>query len=146
MFKPSPTFWIVAGLIVAALEMIVPGFVIIWFGIAGVVTGILALFVHNPLIQMAVFFVLSGVMVFTSQIISRRITKPEPEPVGSYRLNGAEGTVLQTIEPPRVGRVKVIGEEWRAEAQTRLDVGVKVKVLRVEGTRVIVEPLEKRSN
>ena len=141
MFKPSPVFWIVAGLVVAALEMVVPGFVIIWFGVAGVVTGILAIFIHNPWAQFGIFLGLSAGLVACSRLIARRITKPEPEPVGAMRLAGVEGVVMRAIEPGKPGRVKVIGEEWRAEARTRLDVGAKVKVVRVEGTRVIVEPL-----
>ena len=85
MFQLTPAVWMIAGLILAALEMIVPGFVIIWFGVAGVITGILAIFVHNSYIQFGVFVVLSSFMVIFSQRIARRITHAEPELVGANR-------------------------------------------------------------
>ncbi len=145
MIRPGPAFWIIVGLIFVALEMVVPGFVIIWFGVAAVLTGILAIFVHNSFVQLAIFAGLSGVMVLCSQLISRRLTKPEPEPVGANRLFGVEGVVLQAISPPGYGRVKVIGEEWRATSKEAIPNGRTVKVIEVEGTHLVVEPSEERS-
>ena len=145
MFKPSPVFWIAAGLIIAALEMVIPGFVIIWFGVAGLITGVVAFFVRDPLVQVVIFVVLSAVLVTMSQIISRRLTRPEPESVGAQRFEGASGQVIRTIEPPNTGRVKVGGEEWRAEASVRIEAGAKVRVVRVEGTRLVVELPAERS-
>jgi membrane protein implicated in regulation of membrane protease activity len=141
----KPVVWIVAGLVLAVLEMFVPGMVIIWFGIAAVVTGILAIFVHNPYFHFGVFIVLSGLMVFFSQWIGRKITKPEPEAVGANRMPGAVGRATADIRPGEVGRVKVIGEEWRAEAAVTIPEGARVRVLRVEGTRLVVEPFEEGS-
>jgi membrane protein implicated in regulation of membrane protease activity len=125
--------------------MFVPGLVIIWFGIAAVAAGVLAFFVHNPYIQFGVFVVLSLVMVLFSQRIARRITHPEPEPVGANRMVGVRGRVLQVIAPPELGRVKVNGEEWRALAKCRLAEGAAVKVIGVEGTRLLVEPADEGS-
>jgi membrane protein implicated in regulation of membrane protease activity len=142
VFQLTPAVWIIAGLVLAVLEMIVPGMVIIWFGVAGVVTGILAIFVRNSYIQFGVFIVLSGLMVVFSQRIARRITRKEPESVGANRMQDATGIVLQDIAPSVVGRVKVGGDEWRAEAPVAIAKGTRVRVLRVEGTRVIVEPIE----
>jgi len=145
VFELKPAVWIVAGLILAALEMLMPGLVIIWFGVAAVVTGILAIFVHSPYVQFGAFVVLSGLMVVFSQRIARRITRNEPEPVGANRMPGAIGIVVQDISPPGLGRVKVSGDEWRAEAAVAINRGQRVRVLRVEGTRLIVEPIEEGS-
>jgi membrane protein implicated in regulation of membrane protease activity len=142
VFHLTPAIWIIAGLVLAALEMVVPGLIIIWFGIAAVVTGILAIFVHNEYAQFGVFVVLSAVMVVFSQKIAHKITKPEPEPVGANRMTGSAGIVTQAIKPPELGRVKVVGDEWRAEARQQIESGRQVRVLAVDGTRLIVEPLE----
>jgi len=109
VFELTPALWIIAGLVLAVLEMIVPGLVIIWFGIAGVVTGILAFFVHNQYIQFGVFVVLSGLMVVFSQRIAGKITHPEPELVGANRWVGVGGRVIADITPPEFGRVRVRG-------------------------------------
>lgn len=139
MFELTPATWIIAGLILAVLEMIIPGMVIIWFGIAGVVTGILAFFVPNQFVQFSVFVVLSGLMVVFSQRIARRITHAEPELVGANRWVGTTGRVIAGIRPPDFGRVKVHGEEWRAAATNEIPEGATVRVVRVDGTHLMVE-------
>ncbi|MFO7638813.1 MAG: NfeD family protein [bacterium] len=146
MFRPTPTFWIVAGLIIAALEMVLPGFVIIWFGVAAVVTGIISFFVPSPTAQFAVFAVLSGALVAASQFIARRITEPEPEPVGAHRWLDTRGVVISDIRPPEMGRVKILGEEWRATATAAIVAGQAVRVREVSGTHLVVEPWEEGSN
>jgi membrane protein implicated in regulation of membrane protease activity len=145
VFELKPAVWIIAGLVLAALEMVVPGFVIIWFGVAAVVTGILAVFVHNPFIQFGVFIVLSGLMVVFSQRIARRITHKEPEQVGANRMVGVTGIVVQPIVPPELGRVKVNGDEWRATATCEIPAGGSVRVVAVVGTHLIVELVKEGS-
>ena len=145
MFELTPARWIIAGLVLAVLEMIVPGMVIIWFGVAGVVTGILAIFVHNQYIQFGVFVVLSGLMVVFSRWIAQRITHPEPERVGSNRMVGVNGRVVVGIKPPEFGRVKVLGEEWRATAACEIPAGGTVRVVAVEGTHLVVESAKEGS-
>jgi len=145
VFQLTPARWIIAGLVLAVLEMFVPGMVIIWFGIAGVATGILAIFVHNQYIQFGVFVVLSGLMVVFSQRIARRITHAEPELVGANRWVGVNGRVTTDIKPPEFGRVKVRGEEWRATATCETKVGSTVRVVAVEGTHLVVESIKEGS-
>jgi membrane protein implicated in regulation of membrane protease activity len=139
----KPAVWIIMGLVLAVLEMIVPGLVIIWFGVGAIVTGIIALFIHNPYVHYGTFLFLSGLGVFLAQWIGEKITNPEPEPVGALRYFGAVGTVIKDIVPPNQGRVKVSGEEWLAESEVTIPAGHKVRILKVEGTRLIVEPFKK---
>jgi len=145
VFQLTPAIWIIAGLVLTVLEMIVPGMVVIWFGIAGVVTGILAFFVHNQYIQFGVFVVLSGLMVVFSQRIARGITHPEPEPVGANRWVGVSGRVIADIKPPEFGRVKLHGEEWRATAACAIPAGGTVRVVAVAGTHLVVESAKEGS-
>jgi membrane protein implicated in regulation of membrane protease activity len=145
VFQLTPALWIIAGLVLTVLEMIVPGLVIIWFGIAGVVTGILAFFIPNQFVQFSVFVILSGLMVVFSQRIARRITHAEPELVGANRWVGVSGRVIADIRPPEFGRVKVRGEEWRATATCEIKVGSTVRVVAVEGTHLVVESTKEGS-
>ena len=145
MFKMTPAIWIIAGLAMVVLEMIVPGLIIIWFGIGAIAAGLVALLVPDPYIQFGVFVIVSGVLVVFSQRIARRISRPEPEPVGSNRMSGAVGTVIADIAPPKAGRVKVGGDEWLADSSVPIAAGSQVKVKMVSGTRLLVEPVEERS-
>ncbi len=139
----KPGVWIVLALVLAALEMFVPGLVIIWFGVGALLTGIIAFFIHNPYVHYAAFLLFSGLGVFLAQWIGRKITHPEPEPVGALRYQSATGVVVQEIAPPNYGRVKISGEEWLAESEVRIAAGSRIRVRKVDGTRLIVEPINK---
>lgn len=140
----KPAVWIIIGLVLAALEMVVPGLVIIWFGAGAVIAGIIAFFIPNPAVHYIAFVFFSGLGVFLAQWLGRKITRPEPELVGALRLFGAIGLVVQDIKPPERGRVKVSGEEWLAESKENIAAGTRVRVMRVDGTRLIVEPFKER--
>ena len=132
--------WFLLGFVLTALEIFIPGFVIFWFGIAGVITGVVAIFLHNDMVELAIFAVLSGVMVIMSQKIARRWTRHTPNRIGSERMSGAHGIVTTRIVPPQMGMVKVLGEFWRAEAQTVVEAGSPVHVKKADGTHLVVEP------
>jgi inner membrane protein len=136
----KPTHWFMIGFALTALEILVPGFVIFWFGIAGVVTGLIALILPSIPAQVAIFVILSGILVAASQKIARRWTRPSPGRIGAERLHGIEGLVTEAIRPPFMGMVKVLGELWRAESSVAIEAGQTIRVRRVDGTHVVVEP------
>jgi membrane-bound serine protease (ClpP class) len=68
------------------------------------------------------------------------------KPAGLDSLIGQRGTVLQPLAPE--GRVRVQGENWAARldarstaAGTRVEAGQEVRVVGVDGLKLIVEPL-----
>lgn len=136
----SPVKWFILGFVLTVLEIVHPAFVIFWFGIAGVVTGVIALFWHYLPAQIAIFVILSGVLVLLGQRISRRWTKHSPENVGSERLHDAHGEVTTRINPPDMGMVKVLGEIWRAESDAAIEVGASIRVKKVIGNHLVVGP------
>ena len=142
MIKFGPALWIIIGLVLAALEMVVPGFILIWFGVAALVTGLLAFVIKNAYWQIGIFVGLSAILILLARPISRRLSNRASEPVGATRLIGLETRVLRAISPPEYGRVKALGEEWRAQCATAVETGGTVKILRVEGTHLVVEPVE----
>lgn len=136
----TPVKWFIIGIVLTVMEIVVPGFVIFWFGIAGVITGVIALLLKNVPAQVAIFVILSGILVLSAQKIARRWTRHAPERVGSERLENAPGIVVKRIAPPGFGMVKVMGEIWRAEADTVLEVEARVRVKQLVGNHVVVEP------
>ena len=63
----GPWAWIVAGLVLLALELIVPGGFLLWMGISGIITGLIVLFGgengHGDLDRLCSVFVLVRVGV-----------------------------------------------------------------------------------
>jgi membrane protein implicated in regulation of membrane protease activity len=52
--------WLILGVVLIVLEIVIPSFVVIWFGIAALLTGIVACWVTDLTMQCAVFALLSA--------------------------------------------------------------------------------------
>jgi membrane protein implicated in regulation of membrane protease activity len=134
--------WLGAAVLFGVGEMATPGaFFLAPFGIGAVVASALA-FADVPLAgQWAAFLGVSLAALVAMRPLARRLDREGgSDGVGSRRLIGKAGTVLETIEPDQLGLVRVEREEWRAESADRstLPPGSSVLVTQVEGTRVIV--------
>ncbi len=142
--KFSPLFWFSLGIILTVLEILLPGFIIIWFGAGAVLTAFFAIFVKNPWAQLIFFIVSSGILLFFSPKISSKVYKKKKTDVGSERFAGVTGIVVKKISPPSPGLVKIEGEEWRAFADTEIKENTFVEVIKVEGTHLWVKRKEEK--
>ena len=139
--------WLGAAVIFGIGEMATPGaFFLAPFGIGALVAAGLA-FADVSLAGQWFAFVGVSVVAFAGlRPLARRLDRDTgaSDGVGSRRLIGRPGVVLEAIEPGHLGLVRVDREEWRAESVDRRAVpsGAEVRVTNVEGTRVIVTPIE----
>ena len=141
--------WLAAAVIFGMGEMATPGaFFLAPFAVGAIVASALA-FADVPLAGEWGAFVGVSVIAFASlRPLARRLDRGSgSDGIGSRRLIGRQGTVLEGIEPGHVGLVRVDREEWRAEATDRAAIasGTVIRVTDVEGTRVIVTPTEESS-
>jgi membrane-bound serine protease (ClpP class) len=60
---------------------------------------------------------------------------------GKEELLGEQGIVTIALPGDGEGMIRIHGELWRANSQASIPVGTKVRVLRVDGLRLAVEPL-----
>jgi membrane protein implicated in regulation of membrane protease activity len=137
----GPWNWFVLALVLFTLETVVPGVHFLWFGVAAVITGILALATGVTLTwQMIAFAVLAAASVF----IVRRYARPDlarsDEP--DLNMRGAQyiGRTVLVEEPIAAGRGKErIGDTvWVAEGPDAPK-GTSVKVTGTNGTVLVVE-------
>jgi membrane protein implicated in regulation of membrane protease activity len=62
---------------------------------------------------------------------------------GVENLIGSVGEVTEPLAP--VGQIRVLGELWQARAPAELPRGTAVRVLKVEGLTLTVEPVERHA-
>ena len=132
-------------MLLCALEIVVPGFVILPFGLAAVVAGIAGFIGADPLVQAIIFIVASIGFFLALRPLARRLNDSGPsDGIGSQRLINASGIVLEHIAEGDTGLVRIDREEWRAEsADGRVLVpGTPIRVREVVGTRVVVLPID----
>lgn len=137
----GPWAWIVAGLVLLALELVVPGGFLLWMGVSGIVTGVVVLFwaIGWPL-QWLIF----GVLSLVSIALWVRWTRSRPTPTDRPYLNrraehfiGQEAVLEQAIEQG-FGRVVLGDTVWRVSG-TDLPAGQRVRIVGNEGAVLKVE-------
>ncbi len=140
--------WLMAGLVLAGLEIVIPGIYLIWLGMAAVVVGLMVLAADGlfgaalgPAVQVVSFVVLA--LVFTYG--SRRWLKQSPIESADPMLNNRTGQLLgetalvtQAIAHGS-GRVKLGDSEWSARGADT-PAGGYVRVSGAEGSVLLVEP------
>ena len=57
---------------------------------------------------------------------------------------GKTAVVTEKISPNEIGKVKLRGISWSAISNDEIEKGSKVRVLDIEGVKLIVELLEKK--
>jgi membrane protein implicated in regulation of membrane protease activity len=146
-----PWIWLGIAVFFAIIELTVlaGSFVLLPFSVSAFAAALLG-FYDVPIEVQWFVFVAGGAILW---IVLYRYTKRfagenELEPgVGADRLVGLEGIVTTTVDPDdtdRRGRVTAHGEIWGAISSDRavLSVGTHVRVVAVNGTKVIVQPLD----
>ena len=135
-------FWLVAAGIFFVGEIITVGFLIFWLGIAAVLAMLTSFFTENVVIQTAVFVISYIVLILlTKPLINKYISKDDKVATNAYRVIGKKGIVIKKIPADGIGQVKVSGEIWSATSNADIAEGTKVKILEINGVKLIVAPL-----
>ncbi len=135
--------WLTLGLVLAGLEMLVPGVYLIWLAVAAIVTGVITYGLDLSLPMQVIDFVsLSMILAFSARRFLRDRPIESSDPLMNRRgarLVGETATVVQAIEHGS-GRVKLGDSEWIARGPN-VAAGERVRVSGSEGAILLVEPL-----
>ncbi len=137
----GPWSWFVVGLVLLALELVVPGGWFVWLGAGGILTGVLAFIpgVSWPW-QMTIFGVLALATVIGWTAIARTRKPRSDRPLLNRRADtylGHEGIIEEPITNG-YGRMKLGDTIWRI-AGPDLAAGQRVRVVGAEGAVLKVE-------
>ncbi|WP_132143788.1 NfeD family protein [Luteibacter rhizovicinus] len=136
-------WWIVALVLIGG-EVILPGYFMLWIGIAAAAMGIVLLAAPDlgPIAQAVIF----AAFAFVSCFVYWKLVRPRIEriPAGNERLNrrGEQmiGQRYELIEPIVNGRGKArVGDGMWLVSGPDLPVGTKVEVTGVDGTTLQVK-------
>jgi len=140
--------WLTLGLILAGLEMLLPGVYLIWLAAAAIITGVLTLAFDLSLpVQVIDFVFLSLIIAFSAKRFLREKPIESPDPLLNQRgarLVGQTALVVQAIEHGS-GRVKLGDSEWIARGPN-VAAGERVRISGSEGAVLLVEPLNLLGN
>ena len=135
--------WLTLGLVLAGLEMLVPGVYLIWLAVAAIVTGLLTLAFDISLpMQVVDFVILSLIAAYSAKRFLRDTPIVSSDPLMNRRgarMIGETALVVAAIEHGS-GRVKLGDSEWIARG-ANVPVGERVRITGTDGSTLLVEPL-----
>ena len=140
-FVLTPWVWLVAAAILAGLEIVTPGAFMIWLAGASVVSALIgALFAPAWETQLMLFVVLAVVSVICGRLWVGRRPPVTHEPGLNRRSDRMVGAVVVVVDAISggAGRVQVGDSHWPCTGPD-LPVGAKARVVRVEGTTLVVD-------
>jgi membrane protein implicated in regulation of membrane protease activity len=139
--------WMILGMVLVLLELAIPAFFIIWFGLGAVVVGLAVLAVPSLAVSgqvviwiiASIAFVVLWVKVFKAQVHRTRVG------LSQGQFAGEVGLVTREIKPFQNGQVRfqkpILGSDvWEAMANEDIRSGERVDVLGVEGNILRVTP------
>ncbi|HJC41820.1 MAG TPA: NfeD family protein [Candidatus Intestinimonas pullistercoris] len=137
-------FWLIAMVLFGVLEAVTVGLTSIWFAVGALAALIAASLGAFALVQVIVFLVVSFVTLLLVRPLAQRYINDRKEPTNADRVIGREAVVTQAIDNLKgEGQVNVSGAVWTARSQEEAPIpaGARVRVLRIEGVKVIVSPV-----
>lgn len=141
-------FWLVAAVVLLAVEAITVGLTSIWFSLGAVAALIVSFFTGNIWIQIGCFLAVSFLTLFGVRPAAKRFMASSRQATNADRVIGAEGVVVEAVDNLNAtGQVKVKGMVWTARAvdDTVIPQSTLVRVERIEGVKLIVTPLRRQA-
>ncbi len=135
-------FWLAAFIVFAVGEAVTVGLVSVWFAV-GALAALFATALGAGLwLQITVFLGVSALALALFKPLSSKFLKPKVSATNADRVIGSTALVTETIDNAQAqGQVKVNGQVWSARSAQDIVIpaGTDVRVLRIEGVKVMVE-------
>jgi inner membrane protein len=133
--------WLSLGVLLAAAEIVAPGFFLMWLAVAAIATGLLAWLLPISIAgQLGIFGVLSVIAVYAARkwFDTNKIESSDPllNDRGA-RLVGQIVPVVEAIADGQ-GRVKVGDSVWNARGNDAGE-GARVRITGSDGSTLLVE-------
>ena len=141
--------WLIASGIFFICEIITVGFLVFWLGVGALIAMLVSFFTSNIIIQMSVFVVSSGLLIFATRPLVNKISKKDVVPTNVDSLIGKKAIVTESIDcTTGKGQIIFEGEVWSAKSKEQINIpaGSEVEIVSIEGVKAFVKPLKINSN
>lgn len=141
-FLATKWLWLYAGAILMLMEIMAPGFIIFFFGLAAATVGVV-LFVC-PLSmtwQIGLFSAFSIVYLCGLRRLMKGVfmgDTAESSRIASEYV-GRLGSVVERVTPHVPGRILLGDAEWEAASAVEIEVGARVRVVDQRNLTLVVE-------
>jgi len=138
--------WLIAGGSLLVLEALAPGVILLWLGLAALLVGGMLLYIdliwQAQFIAFVVFFIAFAIFFVAGNPPAMQLGATTDQPFLNRRAEALVGRIF-TLEKPIVGgfgTVRIEDTVWRITGAD-ISAGSRIKVTRVDGTALHVEPV-----
>ena len=137
--------WLILMVVFLIMEAATVQLISTWFAVGSLAAMIVALLGGKIWLQILVFLAVSVVLLALLWPLVRKHLKPKLVATNADALIGRVCLVTEAIDPLEGGRVKVGDVTWSAFVETgeAIPDGSHVKILKIQGSKVIVEQVKK---
>lgn len=139
-------YWLIAFVVLIGIEAATMALTTSWFAGGALVAFLLALFGVSVQIQLAVFVIVSFVLLFFTRPLALKYVNRKTVKTNMESLIGKDARVTEEINNPKEKGAAVLnGQEWTAralEAGKIYPAGTIVEVKDIKGVKLIVSKKE----
>lgn len=135
--------WFVIGLVLFVLELMVPGFIIFFFGVGAWVTAIVCLIGDPGINLQIIIFAVVSLLALSAlrRIIQKKFFYKESHDTNvDDEFTGREAMAVIGFGGIVKGKVEFKGTTWTAESDSEIKEGQRVIITRKDNFNLIVEP------
>lgn len=139
--------WLGGVALFGVVELLTEGLVSVWFVVGALAALAVSVAGASVAAQTLTFALVSAAALILTRPLVRRVLSRPPVPTNSDRVIGALAEVTETIDNRRPsGAVYADGKTWTARSAGGgvIPAGERVRVRRIEGVKLLVEPAEDR--
>jgi inner membrane protein len=144
IFSRPEIFWFILGLVLFLLELIMPGFIIFFFGLGAWITAVICLTGHpGTNLQIIIFAISSGILLLAlRRIIQNKFlnSKNTHSDDVEDEFTGKEAIATVAFGGMAKGKVEFKGTMWTAESSAEISEGQRVIIIKKDSFKLIVEP------
>ena len=141
--------WVGIGLVLLVTEIATTAFVALPLAFGAFAAAIVALVGGGGAFQfVAAAVVAVGSFAALRPVAERMNDEGTVEGIGAHRLTNSRAVALTVIDDSDEGRARTGSEDWHATSESGdiIPEGTRLRVVRVEGTRLIVVPHYRQGN
>jgi membrane protein implicated in regulation of membrane protease activity len=144
IFAKPELIWFIIGLVLFLLELVLPGFVIFFFGVGAWITALLCLVAEPGINLQAIVFAVTSVLslVLLRKMIQKKFfySKEELSKEVEDEFTGKEAVAAADFVPGETGKVEFKGTTWKAESDTAISKGQRIIIKSKDNFKLFVEP------
>lgn len=144
IFARPEVIWFIIGLVLFLLELVIPGFVLFFFGVGAWVTALLCLIANPGINLQGIVFAVTSVLSLLAlrKMIQKKFFYNKEDRSGEVEdeFTGKEAVAVTSFGPGRKGKVEFKGTTWTAESESEIKDRQTVIIIDKDSFKLIVEP------